>query len=165
MKDLPLPDNFTSGVLKDFARAQIAFGRLEYIIMLSIKDLAKLLGNASSLLEGLEIAARERSFMKMLEKLQKLHIQKFGKCHTFNQWYRRAKKLADNPTSLARNDITHGCWTYDQNNPNTLLCLRVSYRKKFQSRLINVKRDEIAKLHENIKRVWSELDHQRSNWH
>ena len=100
MQSLPVKDDFPPGFYEEFARLVVAFGRLEYLIKLCIKDLSN-----KGFTEGMVEAESIRQFRDLCEKAEALAKGKLNQS--------QVATLLNQAIELAefRHDTVHASWT------------------------------------------------------
>lgn len=159
MQPFPIKNNFPIGFYEEFASFIIAFGRLDYLIKLCLKDLI-----ANGFTKGMVDAESTKQFSALCDKVKKLACKNQElsqiKIDILFKLIDQAKKIAD-----FRNNIVHGLWTTDSNGQPFLI------RPKWNNNLKSVDwysgvvlLIDIENNRKKIEDLYQELDTVRRKW-
>lgn len=160
MQIFPVKDDFPPGFYEEFARLVIAFGRLDYLIKLCVKDM-----DAGGFTRGMAEAESQIQFCKLCEKAKELAGQSQKHSQTQADAF---SGLIDQAEDLAefRNDTVHASWTTDPNGQP--LRLRPKWDKVTKSvdwsRSRVVLPSEIRSKRKQIERLYQDLKTERETW-
>lgn len=155
MQIFPVRDNFPPGFYEEFARLVVAFGRLEYLIKLCVKDLVD-----NGFTKGMVEAESHRQFSELCEKAKELANGKLNQI--------QFSSLLDQAIALAefRNDTVHASWTTDPKGAP--LRIRPKWDKSAKSvdwrRSTDVPPLELQKKREQIEDLYQALEAERKTW-
>lgn len=155
MQILPLKDDFPPGFYEEFARLVVAFGRLEYLIKLCIKDLSN-----KGFTEGMVEAESIRQFRDLCEKAEALAKGKLNQS--------QVATLLNQAIELAefRHDTVHASWT--TNPQGAPLRIRPKWDKSAKSvvwsRSTVVPLCEFQKKRKQIEELYQALEEARKTW-
>lgn len=158
MQTFPVKDNFLPGFYEEFARLVVAFGRLEYLIKLCVKDLFD-----KGFTEGMVEAESKRQFSDLCKKAKMLANDKLSQIQVAN-----FSKLLDQAIALAefRNDTVHALWTADQKG--TSLRIRPKWDKSAKSVDWGLSTDvplcEFQEKRKQIEDLYQALEAERKTW-
>jgi hypothetical protein len=160
MKIVPVNDDFPPGFYEEFARLVIAFGRLDYLIKLCVKDLS-----AEGFTRGMLEAESQVQFCKLCEKAKERagQSQKLSQTqtHDFSELIDQAEVLAD-----FRNDTVHALWTTKNGQSLRIRPKLVKVPKSVDwSRGRVVLLNEIHRTRRQIERLYQDSELQRKTWH
>lgn len=158
MQTLSLNDDFPPGFYEEFARLVVAFGRLEYLIKLCVKDLL-----AEGFTKGMAEAESLLNFSKLCDNAKRQAAQKLSQTQekAFSELIDRAKAVAE-----FRHNTVHALWT---GGPNGLpLRIRPKWDKTKKSvdlsRSLVVLVSELQGEREKIERLYQDLEAGRKAW-
>lgn len=158
MQIFPVKDDFPPRFYDEFARLVIAFGRIEYLIKLCVKDLL-----AEGFTKGMTEAENQRPFCDLCTEAKKQAGKKLSdmQASAFSGLIERAEALAE-----FRNDAVHALWTTDPNGQP--LRIRPKWDKATKSvawsRSTVVLLNEIQSSREQIERLYQALEAERETW-
>jgi hypothetical protein len=138
-------------------RLVVAFGRLEYLIKLCVKDVTR-----RGFTRGMIEAKSERQFNKLCERAKKLAIKHLthDAANQFCQVIDYVRKLANE-----RNDAVHALWTTDDKGKP--LRIRPQWNKStktvdWENRVVELA--ELQTLRQQMEEIYSKLDSERKRW-
>ena len=152
-------DDFPDDFYEEFARLAVAFGRIEYMIKLSIKSLG-----GKGFTAGMAHAESKRQFSVLCEEAKKEANARLypSQATSFYAIIDQAKDLGD-----YRNDTIHALWTTDDKTGQPLR-IRPKWDKASKSvdwsRGGPVTVGELRATREEMERVFQALDTERQAW-
>lgn len=158
MQNFPIKDDFPPRFYDEFARLVVAFGRIEYLIKLCVKDLL-----AEGFTQGMAGAESQRQFSELCKKAKQGAGDKLSQTQAsaFFELIERAEALAE-----FRNDSVHALWTTDPNGQP--LRIRPKWAKTTKSvdwsRSHVVLLSEVQSNREQIERLYQALEVERKTW-
>jgi hypothetical protein len=163
MRIFPIKNDFPHDFYDEFARFVIAFGRLEYLIKLCIKDLL-----GQGFVQGMAMAEGTVQFRNLCKKaIEKLNEsrERLGlgqdQVDAFSKLIEDAVDVAD-----YRNDTIHAAWTTDSNGQP----MRIRPKKGTDGKNPSVERSrvvlvtEIREQRNRSERLYEDLDKARGTW-
>ncbi len=149
-----LDDNFPPGFYEEIGRLVIAFGRIEYILKLSIKTLI-----GEGFTKGMSEAESTRLFCKLCDRAIELAEKKLAetKRDDFIRIVTEIKNLAE-----SRNDTIHAFW-----NGEPFLRIRLKWnkgKKDIEWLESNIPLEELIIKREELEKLVYQLNSQRSSW-
>jgi len=157
MRLFPVRDDFPPQFYDEFARLVVAFGRIEYLIKLCVKDLL-----ADGFTNGMAEAESRRQFSVLCKEAKKRADEKLcrSQASAFSALIDRAEALAD-----FRNDTVHASWTTDLCGQPLRIRPKLEKAKPLDlggSRVVRL--CEIQSKREQIEHVYRALDAERRSW-
>ena len=159
MREFPVKDNFPDDFYEALGRVIVAFGRLEYVIKLTVKSLM-----AEGFTLGMAHAESRAAFHRLCNRAKEL-----GNKRLPTDKATRFTALIDRAISLApkRNDNSHACWTTD--NDATPLRLRPFWNTRtdpsqLEWRTRTVTPEELCQIAADMNAVYRDLQQERKTW-
>ena len=158
MQLFPVRDDFPPRFYEELARLVVAFGRLEYLIKLCVKDL-----RAEGFTKGMAEAESRHQFSCLCKVSKQQAGQKLTQtqANAFSGLIDQAEALAD-----FRHDIIHALWTTDSDGRP----LRIrpkwnnSTRSVDWSRSHGVLVSELQSKREQLEHLYQALEAERKTW-
>ena len=147
MQIFPVKDDFPSGFYEEFARLVVAFGRLDYLIKLCVKDLG-----AGGFTRGMVEAESQSQFCDLCKKAKERARQNQKLSQTqvnaFSGLIDQAEDLAE-----FRNDTVHALWTTDPNGQP----LRIRPKRDKSTNSLDWSRSTVVPLCE-FQKKWKQIE-------
>ena len=159
MQAFDIKNNFPDDFYDALGRLVVAFGRVEYVIKLTVKSLS-----AEGFTRGMAHAESQRTFRLLCKRAKEL-----GNDRLPSDKAAQFTALIDQAITLApqRNDNTHSCWTTD--NQATPLRLRSFWNtrtdpKQLEWRSRTVMPDELRQIAAAMDALYRALQQERKTW-
>jgi hypothetical protein len=156
-------DDFDNEFLIAYARVVIAFGRLENLVKLAIKNLAVSMKISADFTGGIAEAERQNNFSAMCDYMVKLHGDKHGENNEgdeLKRWVEEAKKFAE-----VRNKILHGSLTIEDDGTPIVLHTKLDRKNKaVEFTEATITKDALKHMHKKLEKLWKGLNVVRQGW-
>jgi hypothetical protein len=153
---IPVCDDFPASFHAALGRLFVAFGRVEYLVKLTVKSLS-----GSGFTRGMTIADSQGAFRRLCKKGKdlakaKLSAQQFK---SYCDLLDRAEKLA-----IERNDNVHCLWTTAQGAPVRYRPFCNNCLKTLEWRNRMVSPADLEQLAAEMEKLVAAIDSERRNW-
>lgn len=157
MQTFDVSDDFPPLFYDEFGRLVVAFGRLEYLIKLCVKDLL-----AEGFTKGMVKVESQRQFSNICDcaKLRAGEKLTQAQAIAFSRLIDQAKAISE-----FRNDTVHAFWTTDSGQPLRLRPSWVSATKSVDWRRSKpIPLSEFQRVRKQIESLYQALAAERKTW-
>lgn len=156
VRKVPVHDDFSADHLAALGHFILAFGRVEYMVKLTVKSLS-----GQGFTKGMASAESKGQFGKLCVYGKKLAITKLSseQCDAYRALLKEAEALA-----IERNDNVHCLWTTEHDAPIRYRPFYNRTKKDLEWRSRRVSADALDQLRANLDKLFHDLDKERKSW-
>lgn len=149
-------DDFPAEFYSALCRLVVAFGRIEYIVKLTVKSLSE-----PGFIKGMTVAESQGQFRLLCKKGEEFAKMKLSpeRYQVYCELLQRAKKLA-----VERNDNVHCLWTTEQGEPVRYRPFYNNQTKALEWRSKAVPAAELERLAAEMEGLAKAIDSERKSW-